>query len=110
MGDLAIVATAAAVGTNSGPLAPSGMAADVVLLVHCTALTGTGPTLNVSLEESVDGASWTAVANSGITQLTAAGHAMSNSRPTKSYVRVLSVIGGTGPAATYRASVMVIPE
>jgi len=110
MGDLALVGTAAAAGASSGPVANAGLAADVVLLVHCTAATGTTPTLNVSLEESSDGSAWTAVPGSATPQLTAAGNAMSNARLTKSFVRVTSTIGGTTPAVTYRAAVLVVPE
>lgn len=111
MGDIALNLSAAAAGTvTSGPVANSGMAADVVLLVHCTAATGTSPTLNVSLEESNDGATWTAVAASAAAQLTAAGNSVSNARPTKGLVRVTATVGGTTPAVTFRATVLVIPE
>jgi hypothetical protein len=110
MGDIALNLTAAAAGTYvSGPVANAGLASDVVLLVHVTAVTGT-PTLNVSLEESSDGATWTALAGSAAAQLAAAGNSSANARPTKSYVRVTATVAGTTPAVTFRATVLVIPE
>lgn len=110
MGDTAIVQSAAGAGTYvSGPIAAAGIAQDVMLLVHQSAFTGT-PTLNVSLEESTDGTSWTALSGSAITQIGAAvGSASANARPTKPYVRVTSTVAGTTPACTFRAVVLVIP-
>lgn len=110
MGDVALIGSAAAAGASSGPIANPGFAADVVLMVQCAAATGTSPTLNVVLEESVDNSTWTAVAGGAAPQLTAAGSSTSNARLTKSYVRVTSTIGGTTPAITYRALVLVVPE
>lgn len=111
MGDLALPSAARGAGTfTSGPVAPAGTAADAVLLVHCTAVAGTTPTLNASLEESDDGSSWTAVTGSAITQLSAAGNAVANARINKSYVRVTSTVAGTTPTVTYRVTVLVIPE
>lgn len=110
MGDIAVVQAAAGAGTYvSGPVANPGVAADVVLLVHVSAVGGT-PTLNASLEESTDNSTWTAITGSAITQLTTTGNALANARPTKSYVRVTSVVAGTSPSVTYRATVLVIPE
>lgn len=111
MGDVAVTQTAAAAGTyTSGPVANSGTAADVVLMVHCTAITGTSPTLNASLEGSSDGSSWSAITGSSITQITAAGSQMANARISTPFVRVTSTVGGTSPSVTYRAAVLVIPE
>jgi hypothetical protein len=110
MGDIAVNQTAAGAGTYvSGPVANPGLASDVVLLVHVSAVTGT-PTLNASLEQSDDNVTYTAVTGSSITQLTAAGNAQANARITKGYVRVTSAVAGTTPAVTYRATVLVIPE
>lgn len=109
-GDVALPLAARAAGTYvSGPIANAGAVADVVVMVHATASSGT-PTLNVSLEESDDASSWTAVAGSAIPQLSAAGNAMANARPAKNYVRVTSVVAGTTPNVTYRVAVMVFSE
>jgi hypothetical protein len=108
--DVALPSSARAAGTfTSGPVAAAGGAADVVLTVHCTAVTGT-PTLDASLEESADGSSWSAVTGSAITQLTAAGNRVAYAAVTKNYVRVTSTVAGTTPSVTYRASVWIRPE
>lgn len=110
IGDLALTLSAAGAGTTtSGPIANPGVAADVMLLVHVSATSGT-PTLNASLEESADNSTWTAVTGSSITQLSAAGNAVSNARVTKNYVRVTATVAGTTPSVTGRATVLVIPE
>jgi hypothetical protein len=107
-GDEALPSAARAAGTHtSGPIAPAGVATDVLLMVHVSATSGT-PTLNASLEESADGSSWSAVPGSAISQLTAAGNAMSNAAVTKNFVRVTSTVAGTTPSVTYRASVLVV--
>lgn len=107
--DVALASAARGSGTyTAGPIAAAGQASDVILMVHCTAASGTSPTLNASLEESNDGSSWTAVTGSAITQLTAAGNAMSNAQATKQYVRVTSTVAGTTPSFTYRASLLIV--
>lgn len=111
MGDLALSSAARGSGTHtSGPVTNAGVAADVVVLVHCTAASGTGPTLDVSLEESADGSTWTAVTGSAATQLTAAGNRTSTARVSKNYVRVTSTVAGTTPSFTYSVAVLVISE
>lgn len=110
LGDIALTFTAAGAGTvTSGPIANSGVAADVMLLVHVSAVSGT-PTLNASLEQSADGSSWAAVTGSAITQLSAAGNAVANARVTANYVRVTATVAGGTPSVTGRATVLVIPE
>ncbi len=109
LGDLALPSAARAAGTYvSGPVANAGAAADVMVLVHCTAATGT-PTLNVSLEGSDDGETWSAIPGSAVPQLAAAGNAVGNARPARNYVRVTSTVAGTTPSVTYRVAVLVIP-
>ncbi len=109
--DVALPSVARAAGTyTSGSLATPGAAIHVVLMVHCTAASGTGPTLNTSLEQSNDGTTWTAVAGSGTAQLAAAGNAMSTALITDDYVRVTSTVAGTTPSFTYSASVLIGSE
>src|SRR5438309_5351391 len=102
-GDVALPSAARGSGTvTSGPIAGSGFAGDVLLAVHCTAASGTSPTLNASLEESADGVgSWTAIAGSSVTQLVAAGNAMAFAAASKPFVRVTSAVAGTTPSFTY---------
>lgn len=108
-GDVALSSAARGTGTvTSGPIASPGTANDVLLAVHCTASSGTSPTLNVSLEESSDGSTWTAVTGSGIAQLSAAGNALAFASPSKSYVRVTATVAGTTPSFTFKASVLIV--
>lgn len=108
LADVALSSAARTSTTQSGPVANAGMASQVVLTVHCTAASGTTPTLDVSLEESADGSTWTAVANSGATQLTAAGNRVATAAVTKNFVRVAAAIGGTTPSFTFSATVWLV--
>lgn len=110
LGDVALASAARTASTTSGPVAAAGQATVAVLAVHCTAASGTTPTLDASLEESADGSSWTAVTGSGITQLTAAGNRLATGLVTKNYVRVTVTIGGTTPSFTCSASVLFLPN
>lgn len=106
--DNALPSAARGAGTfTSGPIAAAGAAAVAILAVHCTAASGTGPTLNASLEESSDGATWTAIAGSSIVQLAAAGNALAHAVVSKNFVRVTSAVAGTTPSFTYSATVLV---
>lgn len=110
LGDVALPSAARAAGTyTSGPAATAGMAADVLLMVHVTAVSGT-PTLNCSLEESADGSSWSAVTGSSTAQLTAAGNVIAAAAITKNYVRVTATVAGTTPSVTFRAALLIVPE
>jgi hypothetical protein len=110
LGDVALPSAARGAGTyTSGPVANAGMATDVLLTVHATASSGT-PTLDVSLEESADGTTWTAITGSAITQLTAAGNKVAAANISKNLVRVTSTVGGTTPSVTYRAVLMILPN
>lgn len=109
--DVALPSAARGGGTfTSGPVAAAGGAADVLLSVHCTAATGTTPTLDASLEESADGASWSAVPGSAVAQVTAAGNRVAYAAVTKNYVRVTTTVAGTTPSVTFRAAVWIRPE
>lgn len=110
LGDIALASAARTASTTSGPVAAAGQATVAVLAVHCTAASGTTPTLDVSLEESADGDSWSAITGSGITQLTAAGNKMATALVTKNYVRAAVTIGGTTPSFTFSASVLFLPN
>ena len=113
LGDTALTFSAQGSGTvTSGPVAPAGMAANVMLLVHISATpTGTSPTLAASLEESNDGSTWTAITGSGITGFTtSAGNQSANAVTSKQYVRVTATVGGTTPSYTGRALLLVIPN
>lgn len=109
--DIALPSAARGSGTvTSGALSTPGSAIHLLVMVHCTAASGTAPTLNVSLEQSNDGTTWTAVTGSGAAQLTAAGNARSNAIITDDYVRVTSTVAGTTPSFTYSVSVLIASE
>lgn len=111
-GDVVLALAAAAAGTvTSGPVSTAGDAAAVLVMVHCTAIAGTTPTLNVSLEESDNGSSgWTAVTGSGTPQVTAAGNAVAFAAPAKNFVRVTATVGGTTPAVTAKVAVLAFAD
>ncbi|MDF5755816.1 hypothetical protein [Spongiactinospora sp. TRM90649] len=109
-GDTVLSSAARGAGTHvSGPAAAAGMAADVLLMVHVTAVSGT-PTLNCSLEQSADGSSWSAVPGSSTTQLTAAGNAVAAAGVTANFVRITATVAGTTPSVTFKAALLVVPE
>src|SRR5690349_18131246 len=111
-GDLALTLSAQGTGTvTSGTLAGGGQAAYVLVMVHTTAATGTGPTLTVSLEESDTGAgSWTAVTGGAGTALAGVGNQVFAAAPTKSFVRVSAAVAGTTPAVTAKVAVVVFAD
>jgi hypothetical protein len=110
-GDVALVLTAAAATVNSGPIGGAGSTAYALCMVHVTAITGTTPTLVVSLEESADGSSsWTAVTGATTASITAAGSAVFFGKVVKNYVRALATIGGTTPAVTGTVAVITFAE
>ncbi len=108
-GDIALTLTAAGAGaTSSGAIEQSGAAGMVVALVHCTAATGTGPTLNVAIEQSANGSTgWAAITGGAAAQLSAAGSAIAFAVPSQAFVRVTATVGGTTPAVTASVAVLV---
>lgn len=109
MTDTALSHIARTASTTSGPVAAAGVGQHALVMIHCSAASGTTPTLDASLEESADNSTWTAVAGSSITQLTAAGNRIANANVVKNYVRVTVTIGGTTPSFTFSAVVALLP-
>lgn len=98
--------------TGTTAVAGVGASDELHLVVQCTAVSGTSPTLDAKLQTSYDGgATWIDVASGAITQLTAAGNAAKAvARGTTSFwgdrVRALCTVGGSAtPTAT--ASVFI---
>lgn len=110
LGEVALASAARTASTTSGPVAAAGQATSAVLAVHCTAASGTTPTLDVSLEESADGSSWSAITGSSITQLTAAGNRLATALVTKNFVRATVTIAGTTPSFTFGATLLFLPN
>lgn len=108
--DVALPSAARTATAQSSAVAAPGAAAHCVLMVHATVVTGTGPTLVGSLEQSPDQSTWTAIAGSSTAQLAAAGNALSTAIVTDDYVRAVLTIGGTSPSFTCSASVLIASE
>lgn len=73
------------------------------LQLEVTAASGTLPTLDVTIEDTVDGTNWNTVAT--FTQKTATGlqvvNLLASSTPYADRLRVKAVIGGTTPSFTF---------
>lgn len=67
-----------------------------------TAASGTNPTLDVEIQTSPDGSTWTAVAS--FTQKTTTGSQHKLFAPLDRYVRAACTIGGTLPSFTFSLS------
>lgn len=107
-----ITHTAASAGVNGGDLELNDSAAcGIALYVNITAITGTSPTLTVTLQgKSPQGTYYTILASAALTAtgltvlkvypaLTAAANLTAND-VIPSTMRVITTIGGTGPAVT----------
>lgn len=86
---------------DSGPLNGYGIASTVRAQLNVTAITGTSPTLDVVIEDSVDGGTnWNAIGT--FTQKTAVIRDVINiTTPFGSALRVRWTIGGTTPSVTF---------
>ena len=74
-----------------------------------TAVSGVTPTLNVVVEDTLDGTNWFAVPGVSFTQVTAAGQQVSNSAGFFSdKIRIRWTLGGTSPSFTF--SVLIYTE
>jgi hypothetical protein len=108
-GDVVLSGTRGA-GTYNSQSLPTNYAADVLVMVHVTAASGTSPTLAVSLEQSNDGTTWTAVPNSAAAVVTAVGNSLANASMTQQLCRVVAVIGGTTPSFTFRVAALAFAD
>lgn len=110
-GDVVLASAARTATTNSDPIAAPGAANLVVCGAHVSAASGTGPTLNVKLQQSNDGSTgWTDIPGSTSATLSAAGNASASGVATDDFVRVVLTIGGTTPSFTCSAWVMLAAE
>lgn len=77
-----------------------GKAAMIRAQIQVTAASGTSPTLNVVLEDTLDGTNWNTIGT--FAQLTAAGREVINVVvPFGDQVRCRYTIGGTSPSFTF---------
>lgn len=113
-----ITHSAAAAGTN-GIEQNSGAFKGVMLFIDITAITGTSPTLTVTLQgKSPTGVYYTILASAALTAtgltvlrvypgLTAAANSMANDTMPEAY-RVITAIGGTTPAVTATVHALLV--
>lgn len=74
--------------------------------LNVTAVSGTFPTLDVVIEDTIDGTNWNTVGT--FTQRTAVGRQVINvTTPFANRLRVRWTIGGTGPSFTFSVDWMV---
>lgn len=110
-GDVVLDLAAATATVNSGAVSAPQEGGPLLFAAHVTAITGTTPTLDVTVEQSANGSSgWAAIAGSALTQITAVGHRVGFVSPTQPYVRVVATIGGTTPSVTGRIAVVVFAD
>lgn len=85
---------------DSGVLGGFGFADTLRLQLNVTAVAGTAPTLDVVIEDTLDGANWNTIAT--FAQKTAVGREVINvSTPFTNRLRVRWTIGGTMPSFTF---------
>lgn len=110
-GDVMLNLAAAAASVNSGPIAAPGEIGPLMVCAHVTAVGGTTPTLDVTVEQSANGSTgWATVPGSALAQITAAGNRIGFVAPTQPYVRVVATIGGTTPTITGTVAVAVFTD
>jgi hypothetical protein len=111
-GDVVLAGVLGAGANNSSAISFGPGVADVLALVHVTAVSGTTPSMIVTLQQSADGATgWATVVGSDSPAFTAAGNGVINARLTQPYARVVATVGGTAtPTVTGRVAVMVFGE
>lgn len=96
-----VVASAARTASgDSGPLSGYGPAQTLRAQLNVTAASGTSPTLDVVIEDTLDGTNWNAVGT--FAQKIATGREVINvTTPFADRLRVRWTIGGTGPSFTF---------
>lgn len=110
-GDVVLDLNAATATANSGAISAPQEGGPVLYAAHITAMAGTTPTVDVTLEQSANGTSgWATVTASAMSQITAVGHRVGFAIPTQPYVRVVATIGGTTPQITGRIAVIVFAD
>ena len=110
VGDVALSGSFGSGTHVSAPLANGPGIGDVILGVHVTAMTGTSPAVVVSVEQSVDGSTWTAVAGATTASITAVGNVTCIAGISQNFARVKAVVSGTTPNVTLRVMALVFAE
>lgn len=99
-----VASTARTSSGTSSVLEGYGPAESLRIQLDVTAVTGTSPTLNVVIEDTLDGTNWNTVGT--FAQKTAAGREVINvTSPFTDRLRVSHTIGGTTPSFTFAVDV-----
>lgn len=101
MADVVLAGSAARTATGSGAVVPGfGDVTTLRAQLEVTAAAGTSPTLNVVIQDTLDGTNWNDVGT--FTQLAAAGRQVINvTSPFTDRLRVRWTVGGTTPSFTF---------
>lgn len=96
----AVASAARTTSSNSGILYGYGAASTLRAQLDVTAAAGTSPTLDVVIEDTVDGTNYNTIGT--FTQKTAAGREVINiTTPFSDAVQVKWTVGGTSPSFTF---------
>lgn len=98
--DTLVASAARTASGDSGTLDGWGVPSTLRIQLDVTAAAGTGPTLDVVIEDTLDGINWNTVAT--FAQKTAAGREVLNvTAPFSDRLRVRWTVGGTAPSFTF---------
>lgn len=78
-----------------------------IFMLSVGAASGTTPTLDVKIQDSLDNSTFNDVAGAALTQKTAAGFQEINVGQTRRYVRAVGTVGGTTPSFTYSVTAVL---
>ena len=109
-----VLTSSARTATGQQELQATNDYGNVAILVNVTAVSGTTPTMRLSIEDSPDGTTWFPVATAPA-DITAAGQhrifiTHSTHGPTNPRLRLRWVIGGTTPSFTFTATAISRPS
>jgi len=110
--DVTLFSSAARTASTNGSEAVLGFGNGRVLVCYLdvTAVSGTSPTLDVKIQESDDGSTWTDIDGGSFSQFTSTGQeykVMLMSR-SKDRIRAVATIGGTSPSFTFKVEAVAI--
>lgn len=84
---------------NSGNGVYSGENSEAIVYLDITAASGTTPTLNVVIQDTIDGTNWDTV--SSFTQASSTGREVKRISNFSRYMRISYTVGGTTPNFTF---------
>ena len=86
--------------TTTGAAVQVGSFTSVVVYLNATAVTGTTPSMTVTLQDSPDGVTWYNIASGAFNALTAAGSQRLVVTNVGYFIRAIATISGTTPSFT----------